>query len=306
MVHAPIALFTYNRPGHALRTIEALRKNKLADQSQLIIFSDGAKDEAGSAMVNKLRGLLRQIDGFKSVQLIERSENLGLGNNIIDGVRQLIDQFGRAIILEDDLLTSPYFLQYMNEALEKYQQIDEVISVHGYRYPVNQILPETFFLRGADCLGWATWKRGWDLFEPDGSKLLAKLIESKQQNLFDFDNSYPYTQMLKDQIAGKNNSWAIRWYASAFLLNKLTLYPGRSLVHHIGGDGSGTNTGFDDSLAVEISKNPIEVLDIPLVQNEITRMAFVDFFRKQGNPTIWYRIKRKLKKILLKNNGTTE
>lgn len=299
---SPIALFTYNRPAHTIKTIEALKLNELAGKSQLIIFSDGPKDEAGLPAVSKLRELLRKVEGFKAVQLVERKLNFGLGKNIIEGVKQVIDQYGRVIVLEDDLFTSPFFLRYMNEALNKYQDIEEVISIHGYCYPVNKILPETFFLRGADCLGWGTWKREWNLFEPDGSKLLARLVNSNQQNLFDFANTYPYTQMLKDQISGKNNSWAIRWYASAFLLNKLTLYPGRSLVHHMGGDGSGTNTGFDDSLAVTISETPVPVLDIPILENEIAFHAFSDFFRRQGNPTIWYRLKRRMRKTF--RNGT--
>jgi hypothetical protein len=165
-------------------------------------------------------------------------------------------------------------------------------------------LPENFFLRGADCLGWGTWKRGWDLFEPDGRKLLDRLVDSHEQPKFDFENTYPYTQMLKDQIAGKNNSWAIRWYASAFLLNKLTLYPGRSLIHHMGGDGSGTNTGFDDSLAVTISETPVSVLDIPKVENDIAFHAFADFFRRQGNPTLWYRLKRRMRKTFRNGNSS--
>ena len=148
-------------------------------------------------------------------------------------------------MLEDDLLTSPYFLDFMNEGLSIYEEDEKVISIHGYVYPISEKLPETFFLRGADCWGWATWKRGWDLFEPDGGLLLNKLEESKQTEEFDFNRSYPYTQMLKDQINGKTNSWAVRWYASAFLQNKYTLYPGKSLVSNIGGDGSGTNTGLN-------------------------------------------------------------
>ena len=127
----------------------------------------------------------------------------------------------KVIVLEDDLVTSPHFLQYMNDGLGIYERDDRVISIHGYSYPVHGKLPETFFLRGADCLGWATWKRGWDLFEDDGQRLLNELERRNLTRSFDFDGSYPYTQMLRDQIAGSNSSWAVRWYASAFLRDKL-------------------------------------------------------------------------------------
>ena len=303
---APIALFTYNRPDHTMRTIDALKLNELASKSKLIIFSDGPKTEAGAGVITNLRSRLKKINGFRSVELIERNSNFGLGKNIIDGVGQVIDKYGRIIVLEDDLLTSPYFLKFTNQALDKYADSEDVISTHGYCYPVRNELPETFFLRGADCLGWGTWKRGWDLFEPDGKKLLAGLTQSNQVALFDFDGTYPYTQMLRDQIEGKNNSWAIRWYASAFLKNKLTLYPGRSLVFHMGGDGSGTNTGLDESLSVEISQTPIHVLDIPIVQNEIAFEAFADFFKRQGNPSVWYKMKRRMKKIFSERRESKE
>lgn len=140
------------------------------------------------------------------------------------------------------MITSPYFLQYMNDALSLYKDIEEVISIHGYSYPVKRTLPDTFFLRGADCWGWATWKRGWKLFNLDSSDLYQQLQVNQQCYTFDFEGTHSYCKMLKNNIQGKNDSWAIRWYASAFLRNKLTLYPGRSLIHNIGNDGSGSHS----------------------------------------------------------------
>ncbi|MDP9231077.1 MAG: glycosyltransferase, partial [Bacteroidota bacterium] len=237
MRFSPIILFAYDRPTHMRLTIEALKKNKFADQSELFIFSDGPNNERAVKSVQAVRNYIKEVNGFKRIQIIERKENYGLGNNIIDGVTQVVNQYKRIIVMEDDLVSSPYLLQFMNNALEMYENEENVISIHGYLYPVTTNLPETFFLKGADCLGWGTWKRGWDLFEPEGHLLLKKLIETNQTNIFDFNNSYPFTQMLKDNVKGKNNSWAVRWYASAFLKNKYTLYPGRSLIFHRGGDG---------------------------------------------------------------------
>lgn len=250
METSPIALFVYNRLEHTEKTIISLKSNVLSEKSELYIFSDSHKisdnyDETEENMnkVKKVREYIRKVSGFKKITIIERDRNFGLANSIISGVSEIVDKFGKIIVLEDDMITSKYFLEYMNEGLRKYEDIEDVISIHGYIYPVKKILPETFFLRGADCWGWATWKRGWDLFNPDGKKLLAELQKNKLIKEFDFYGSYDYSGMLKRQVDGKNNSWAIRWYASAFLNNKLTLYPGKSLVNNIGNDATGTHCG---------------------------------------------------------------
>jgi GT2 family glycosyltransferase len=164
---APIVLFTYNRPVHTKQTIDALLKNTLATDSDIIIFSDYPKTEKVVESVKQTREYLKTIKGFRSIKIIERNENFGLANNIIDGVTTVVNQYGKIIVLEDDLLTSPYFLRYMNEALMLYENEKDVVCIHGYIYPVKQKLPDTFFLRGADCWGWATWKHGWDIFNPD-------------------------------------------------------------------------------------------------------------------------------------------
>ncbi|MFD1188891.1 glycosyltransferase, partial [Pontibacter rugosus] len=242
-------LFVYNRPTHTKKTVAALLKNKFASDSDLFIYSDAPKKSEAEKDVSEVRQYISQIQGFKSVKVIEREKNLGLATSIIQGVTEVVNIYGRVIVLEDDLVTAPSFLSYMNTALKLYQQDDAVISVHGYVYPANiNLVQNTFFLKGADCWGWATWKRGWDLFETDGSKLLQQLHAQELTTEFDFDNSYPYTQMLIDQINKKNDSWAIRWYASAFLENKYTLYPTKTLVKNIGLDMSGTHSGIDATL----------------------------------------------------------
>lgn len=300
---ATILLFTYNRPLHTKTTVEALKKNNLSQQSHLFVFSDAARNENDIRKVKEVRSELKKISGFKNITIIERETNYGLGNNIIDGVTKIVNEYGSVIVMEDDLVSSPFFLEYMNSGLDIYQNTDEVISIHGYWYPIKKNLPETFFLRNADCLGWATWKRGWNFFEPDGSVLLNKLIESHQQNIFDYDNSYPYTSMLEDFVAGKNNSWAVRWYASAFLHNKLTLYPGRSLIFHAGGDGTGTNAGFDNHLDVTLSETPIQVNLIRTEQNSDAYNGLVEFYSRIINPSILYRVKRKFKKMFHSQNN---
>ena len=153
---APIALFVYNRPGHTQQTVEALLKNELAMESDLFIFSDAAKSSEIEVKVNAVREFIKSISGFRSLTIIERESNLGLANSIIDGVTNLCNEYGQVIVLEDDLVTSPFFLKYMNDGLNYYRDEEQVISIHGYIYPFDAKLPETFFLRGADCWGWAT------------------------------------------------------------------------------------------------------------------------------------------------------
>jgi hypothetical protein len=264
---APIAIFAYNRPWHLQQTVEALLKNPESAESDLYIFSDGPKNNLTVESVAAVRAYIRQISGFKDISIIEREHNYGLARSIIEGVSQVCAERGRVIVLEDDLVTSPSFLKFMNDGLDYYEPDDRVISIHGYTFPVSHQLPQTFFLRGTGCLGWATWQRGWSIFEHDGQKLLDQLIELKLGKIFDCNGSYPYTRMLRDQIAGKNNSWAVRWHASAFLQNKLTLHPGEALILHIGNDGSGTNYGTDDMMGDKLSSRSFQVSEIPVEHN---------------------------------------
>lgn len=296
---APIALFTYNRPVHTRRTIEALQDNALAPESELFIFSDGLRSAADRAAVEEVRDYLKGIGGFRRVSVIERGKNMGLAASIIAGVSEIVTRYGKIIVLEDDMVTSPFFLTYMNDALTLYEEEDRVISIHAYVYPVAERLPETFFLRGADCWGWSTWKRGWDLFDPDGAKLLDQLKKQRLQRLFDFSGTYPYMRMLKWQVKGTVDSWAIRWYASALLAGKLTLYPGRPLVSNIGHDASATHCVPTDSFDVQLSGDPIHVDRIPVEDHAGARQAFERYFRATRQSFV-KRAARKLKRILSK------
>jgi glycosyltransferase involved in cell wall biosynthesis len=293
---APVVLFTYNRAWHTKKSIDALRNNVLANQSELFIFSDGPRSTEEKVAVDSVRKDLKTIIGFEKVHIIAREGNLGLANSIISGVSEIVNRFGRVIVLEDDLVCSPFFLKYMNEALDYYEKEEEVISIHGYIYPVAGKLPETFFLKGADCWGWATWKRGWDLFEPDGKRLLDELRHRNLRKEFDFNGAYPYTKMLEDQIRGKNTSWAIRWYASAFLNGRLTLYPGRSLIQNIGTDESGTHFRKTNVFNVEISKDPIAVSEIPIEENMVVKRE-IERYLRTVNPGLAEQLKNRIARL---------
>jgi len=293
----PVALFVYNRLEHTKRTVEALQKNDLAKESELFVFSDRWKDEADKKKVEQVRKYLKTITGFKSIEVSERETNQGLANSIIAGVTEIINKYGRIIVMEDDLVTSPFFLTYMNEALDYYEKEEKVISIHGFIYPVKSSLPETFFLRGADCWGWATWKRGWDLFEKDGSKLLKELEENKLIKQFDLDGSFHYSNMLKRQVEGKINSWAIRWYASAFLAGKLTLYPSVSLVNNIGQDDSGTHRAYKNIYDTQIANRKIKIGNVLIEENVEARKILVKYF-KSLRPSFRANFRNLIKKSL--------
>jgi len=298
-VLAPIVLFTYNRPEHTLRTLNALLMNPLANESDIIIYSDSARAANHNKAVDEVRSYLTELTGFRSIKVIHRDKNFGLAESIIQGVTEVLQQSEKVIVLEDDMVVSPYFLEYMNEALEQFVDDDRVISVHGYVYPGDIELPEAFFLPGADCWGWATWRRGWALFNSDGQYLLDELVRRHLIQEFDYNGAYPFLNMLKEQIKGENDSWAVRWYASAFLANKLTLYPGRSLVNNIGNDSSGTHCGDSDSMDAKLSETKINLNNIAVEPSQMGREAFEIFFR-QSQKRLLHRLLGKVWRLFSK------
>lgn len=282
---APIVMFTYCRLENTCETVEHLLRNEEAKKSDLIIYSDAPNNEKAFDGVRNTREYIHSISGFKSIKIIEREKNMGLANSIVDGVTSVVNQYGRVIVLEDDLSVSPYFLKYMNEGLDRYENRDDIVSIHGYIYPVKSKLPEVFLIKGADCWGWATWKRGWDIFSFNAKSLYEQIIASHREKEFDFNYSYPYMDMLKRQIDGSAGSWAVCWYASAFLKNKYTVYPGQSLVQLNDIEGLGSTHGSTPkSYLVDVKKTPIDWNGGEVSEECIQgRIAFQRFFNSQSN-----------------------
>lgn len=276
---APVCLFVYNRPWHTKQTVEALLQNELVSETDLIIFSDGAKTEKDTPSVEEVRSFIDDIQGFNSVTIYKSKSNQGLAKSIIGGVNFILEKHDKVIVLEDDMLTSPYFLRYMNDALNVYRNEDMVASIHAYVYPI-QGLPNTFFLRGADCWGWATWARSWKIFEPDGSKLLKQIKQRGLEREINYNNSTKYVKMLKDQIKGKNDSWAIRWHLSVFLNDKLTLYSGKSFIRNIGCDYSGQHSIATNIFDPIMCENYIELEKIPIIESLDARKLFEIYYHK--------------------------
>ncbi|KQR72071.1 glycosyltransferase [Pedobacter sp. Leaf176] len=288
---APIALFVYNRPQHTSRTLKFLQQNELAAESRLYIFSDGAKTQQDDEKIAEVRAIINNVDGFKSVKVIERKSNVGLANSVIAGVTQLINDYGKIIVFEDDLITSPHTLTYFNDGLNRYQYEEKVMHIGAYMYPLRaDNLPQSFFYRAATSWGWATWGRAWKHFEPNIDTLLNQ-FDGKKKSEFAIDNSMNFWKQMLEFKKGKNNSWAIRWYASIFLKGGLTLNPSQSLVNNIGHDGTGVHSGINDIYNVII--NPKPVTEFPSVMEENPKAYHtIKEFLANRKGTIWERIKR--------------
>ncbi len=284
METAPIILFTYNRPAHTRRALESLRRNALAAESELFVYSDAARDEADREAVAEVRRIIHDARGFKAVHIVERDENQGLARNIIDGVTRVTDQYGRVIVLEDDLVVAPHFLRFMNDALETYKDEPRVGHIQACDFTDDPSLPDTFLIKFTGSWGWATWKRAWQHFNPDGKALLAELQQRGLTHTFDFNGKYGYTRMLRRQTEGKNNSWAIRWNASLFLKDILSLNTGRSLVQNTGFDGSGTNCGGGNLYQSKLYTEPVPVVKIsPVTENLEARAAYTRYYARTNS-----------------------
>ena len=205
MILAPIVLFVYNRPSHTQQTVEALQKNELASQSELFIYSDEAKNEDARKSVDEVRSYIDNIDGFKKVMIIERDKNWGLANSIIDGVTKIVNEYGKIIVLEDDLVTSPYFLRFMNDALEFYKDEKKVWHVSGWNYPIEtEDLGDVFLWRLMNCWGWATWSDRWSYYEKDTDKVINEFTK-EDINRFNLDGAENFFSQVTTNKKGNND-----------------------------------------------------------------------------------------------------
>lgn len=248
----PVVLFAYNRLDHLSQTVAALKQNNGASDTSLIVFCDGPRSEDDKQKISDVRSFLERTTGFASIELHFSDENKGLAPSVINGVSHVLKDFPSVIVLEDDIVTSPDFLDFMNLALIAYEGQEMVASISGYIDALPD-LPETFFSRKGGSWGWATWRRVWDRVDWNGEALLEQLEASQRVADFDFGSGVGFSNMLKAQVAGKNSSWAIRFYVWSFLGGMVHLTPGKSLVQNIGHDGSGTHCDpsdfFDTDLA---------------------------------------------------------
>jgi hypothetical protein len=228
-----------------------------------------------------------------------RKQNMGLANSIIDGVTHLVNEYGKVIVFEDDLLSSPYTLQYFNEALTRYEHEEKVMHIGAYMYDLkDKQLPETFLFRAATSWGWATWGRAWKNFEPDINILMAQFDRSRISR-FSIEGTMNFWKQMQGFKAGKNNSWAIRWYASIFLKGGLTLNPSRSLIQNIGNDGSGIHSNNEAMYQVPIAQKPVTQFPEVIEEDQQAYQA-IKHFLKYRKGSLWQRAMRFVRQKLYK------
>ena len=297
---APIVVFSYNRPDHLCRTLEALAKNDLANQSVLYIYCDGAKPDASDEQkerIAKNREVARSTKGFKEVHVVEREKNVGLKNNIVGAVTEIVNRYGRIITLEDDVVSSVGFLKYMNDALELYKDEEKVMHVSAYFYANKNVLPETFFYRvpypGG---GWGTWKRAWDHYNDDSAALYE--YWKTRWDEFNVFGGTSLQRQLEDNFTGRINTWFVKWHAVVLQLGGMTLFPKKALTTNIGFDGSGSNCYVTNKFYIEHPQEHVDVYRIPIIENK--KAARIARVFKSGH---WYSKRNRmlfLKKITRK------
>jgi hypothetical protein len=295
---SPIAFFAYNRPVHTKKTLKYLKENKLAKKSLIYIFLDAPKDKKSKNKVIEVRKVINNANGFKKKIIILRKKNFGLANNFIKGIDYVVKKHGKIIVLEDDNLTSPFFLNYMNEALNLYSKNSKVASISAYSYPIDSKKKNYYFLRLADSWGWATWKRSWNLYEKNGNKLMKEIEKKNQSKEFNFENSYDFMRILRNYCLKLNNSWSIRWYASMYLKNKLTLFPPKSFIENIGMDSSGVHADNTKDYRSKLIKKYIKPQKILVKESKYHFEKMKIFFNKiDKKNNLFNRIKKKIRFI---------
>ncbi len=290
---APIALFCYKRLDTLQQTIEALKKNDLAAESELFIFSDGPKKPADAPVINEIRNYLKTVTGFKKTTVVEAPANKGLATSIISGVTEIVNKYGKIIVLEDDLLTSKNFLVYMNQGLDFYENKAKIFSVGGFTIPIKGLKENTVYLtQRADSCGWGTWKDRWNIIDWDVKDYPALMESRSTQRAFNRMGS-DMTGLLTKQRQGKINSWAIRWCYHQFKQDLFSVHPVVSKIKNIGFDSpDATHTKekfnrFDTNLDTNV--NTETDFDIPI---RLEKKVIRQFVRPYTIPNrIWYKIR---------------
>ncbi len=303
---APILLFAYNRPNETLKTLKALAANDLSEQSILFVFIDGPKthDSETIQKVESTKNIVQDFNWPGTIEIKTRTKNLGLSKSITSGVTEIISNYEKVIVLEDDLITSRGFLKFMNSALTLYKEDEKVMGVSGHIFPIENIQKNSFLLRYVSTWGWGTWKRSWNEYSHDLEDNWKKIKTKNQLTKFNLDDSYPYETMVLNSLKpnSKIDSWGIRWYLSVFLKNGLYLYPKKSLVTNIG-FGEDAQHSSNDLLLEEIAENPnktefIEINKVDVEESKTARNKLARYLKQKHYQSIWSRFKNVISKTL--------
>ncbi len=282
---APIILFVFNRPGHTLKTLNSLTDTILAKESDLVIYSDGPRNESDKILVNDVRKIISEAKGFKSIQIVERKKNLGLANSIISGVSKIIKASNKVIVIEDDMIFSQSFLQYMNFCLDSFYNREEISSVSGYSFPIDlpkQYKKNNYLFYRTSSWGWGTWANrwnniDWELQQWDSIKSDPKVINKFNRGGDDLMN------LLMLQKNNKIDSWSIRFDFYSIMSDSFCLYPLKSKVYNFGADGSGVHFKHKtDEYSVILDNDRFSEPDTNVIFNKYINKSCYDYFSRNS------------------------
>jgi GT2 family glycosyltransferase len=280
--------------------LEALKKNTLASESILYIFADGPKKDAQDIereRIIKTRTVLTYDQWAKEIIISESAQNKGLAASIIDGVSYVVKKHGSIIVLEDDIVTSKYFLQYMNDALKRYENEQKVWHITGFSLPVNKKgLAETYFTRFMGCWGWGTWKNRWEHFRKDSDELLC-LFSKSMKFEFNYGKGNSFWGQIEQNKAGAINTWAIYWYGVIYINQGLCLNPREAFAKNIGMDGSGVHCEATKAYEVKLSDKYPVIFEERIEELKQTRKKLQRYFSVKVNEIMIIMIENILKRI---------
>jgi hypothetical protein len=272
-----------------------LGKNINFERHKIIIAIDGVKSDSDVVLNRQVEKVARKFAEINSnVEVRNNSQNFGLGNSVLYNIDNILEKNPSIIVVEDDLVLHTSFLNFCEFGLKAYGDEKCVMSISGFSLPIG-VSENTYFLRGADCWGWATWKDRWETFDRNGTSLLNQIKTRRLQRAFDLNFSYQYTNMLERQVLGLSSSWAIRWHASTFLKGGLSLFPKNSLVENHGNDGSGTNMRRTDAYKTFLNSETPMLERISVVENNQARKKLIQFYRRKFP----MKLRNKLKNAIL-------
>jgi hypothetical protein len=303
----PIAIFTYNRPNQSRQLFNSLLNCTRLEECDVYIFCDGAKKPENVQLVKDSRKVAHEFELSLNAKIIEHDHNIGLAHSVVYGVTKLCQEYGRVIVLEDDLILHPFFLDFMLQSLDRYQDDERVAQIAGFTFPIKvPSTPNTFFLPLTTSWGWATWQRAWDLFSLNLEEALHKL-ETNPDLCFSFDleGAYDYSNMLRVTAEGKLDTWDIQWYWYTFSAKKLTLYSCQSLVWQNGFGEAATHTTeamnwMQPPLTVFMETKANKPISFPekVMTNEIAFKELKIFLKKGQSFSLINRFRSKLSNIV--------
>ena len=275
---APVIIFAYNRPDHFLNLMNSLESNDIASKSDIYVFIDGVAENSHLDSNHKVIEISERDWKFQSVKIIKRDSNLGLKENIITGISEIIDMHNKVIVLEDDLVVGKYFLNFMNHSLNKYENEDRVWHINGFNYKTFlRNSNSSFFSTHMNCWGWGTWENNWKELKNN----LENKIKKEDINKFNFDgfirNNYQQIVLNEEK---KINTWAIFWYQTIFINSGLCLMPNKSLVYNAGFDGSGINTSKQEYKLQKLNNSRIIKYPTKVEESKFNKIAMKYYFFK--------------------------